>query len=133
MDRECQYKQLQDSKQIMIIIAIIVSNFPFFPNNFVSITWSIKKTNKLLRNLDTKKCSQDTYIPTRIMQENFDLFAHFLLNDSNNLMIKSEFPQTLKNANVTPLDILNSQNDESNYRPVSILSNFSKVYAKCMG
>lgn len=83
MDRECQYKQLQDSKQIMIIIAIIVSNFPFFPNNFVSITWSIKKTNKLLRNLDTKKCSQDTYIPTRIMQENFDLFAHFLLNDSN--------------------------------------------------
>lgn len=67
------------------------------------------------------------------MQENFDLFAHFLLNDSNNLMIKSEFPQTLKNENVTPLDILNSQNDESNYRPVSILSNFSKVYAKCMG
>lgn len=83
MDRECQYKQLQDSKQIMIIIAIIVSHFPFFPNNFVSVTWSIKKTNKLLRNLDTKKCSQDTYIPTRIMQENFDLFAHFLLNDSN--------------------------------------------------
>ena len=52
---------------------------------------------------------------------------------ATNLMIKSGFPQTLKNANVTPLDILNSQNDESNYRPVSILSNFSKVYAKCMG
>ena len=42
---------------------------------------------------------QDTDIPTRIIKENSDLFAHFIIKDYNDKIVKSEFPQTMKNAN----------------------------------
>ena len=103
MDRECQSKQpgLQinndynrnNNKQ-----------FPVQPQQFSFNCVTYKKTNKVLRNLDTKKYPQDAYIPTRITEENFDLFAHFLMKVYNNMIIKSEFPQTLNNSNVTPVD-----------------------------
>ena len=48
------------------------------------------------------------------------------------MLIKSEFPQTLKNENVTPVHKKGSRNGKTNYRPVSILSNPSKVYEKCI-
>ena len=35
-----------------------------------------KKIIKLLMNLDTKKDSQDKYIATRIIEENYDLLDH---------------------------------------------------------
>ena len=38
-------------------------------NFFFSIKLTYEKTEKLLRNLDTKKASQDTDIPTRIMKD----------------------------------------------------------------
>ena len=30
----------------------------------------------------------------------FDLFVHFILKNYNNILLKSEFPRTSKNANV---------------------------------
>ena len=48
------------------------------------------------------------------------------------MLIKSEFSQTLKIANVTPVYKKDSRNDETNYRPVRILSNLSKMYEKYM-
>ena len=38
-------------------------------NFFFSIKLTYEKTEKLLRNLDTKKASQDTDIPTRIIKD----------------------------------------------------------------
>ena len=62
-----------------------------------------KNIEKLLRNLDTKKASQDTAISTRKIKENPDLLAHFILKNYNDMLLKREFSQTLKNANVTPV------------------------------
>ena len=62
-----------------------------------------KNIEKLLRNLDTKKASQDTGISTRNIKENPDLLAHFILKNYNDMLLKREFSQTLKNANVTPV------------------------------
>ena len=62
-----------------------------------------KNIEKLLRSLDTKKASQDTGISTRKIKENPDLLAHFILKNYNDMLLKREFSQTLKNANVTPV------------------------------
>ena len=55
-----------------------------------------KNIEKLLRNLDTKKASQDTGISTRKIKENSDLLAHFILKNYNGMLLKREFSQTLK-------------------------------------
>ena len=62
-----------------------------------------KNIEKLLRSLDTKKASQDASISTRKIKENPDLLAHFILKNYNDMLLKREFSQTLKNANVTPV------------------------------
>ena len=90
----------------------------------------MENIKKLLRNLDTKKASQDTDIPIRIIKSNSNLFAHFILKDYSDVLIKSEFPQNLKNANVTPVYKKNLRNEESNYMHVSILSSLFKVCEK---
>ena len=43
------------------------------------------------------------------------------------MLIKSEFLQTLRNANVTPVHKkgFTKRNDEASYRPINNLSNFS--------
>ena len=40
------------------------------------------------------------------------------------------FPKILKNANVSPVFKKGSKNCETNYRPVSILPNTSKIYER---
>lgn len=84
-----------------------------------------EKIQKLLRNLDTKKVSKNTDILTKLMKENFDIYTHFILKS---YWISTNF----KNPNVTPVSTKDSQNDETNYRPVSILPYLSKMYEKCI-
>ena len=42
------------------------------------------------------------------------------------------FPQNLKNANKTPVFKKGDRNSETNYRPVRILLNISKIYERCL-
>ena len=41
------------------------------------------------------------------------------------------FPPDLKLTDGTPFDNKKSKNSEDNYRPMSILSNISKIYERC--
>ena len=55
------------------------------------------------------------------------------LTDLINLTIeRSEFPDSTKNAMVTPLHKKNSNLDKENYRPVSILPAISKIYERAI-
>ena len=47
-------------------------------------------------------------------------------------MSKSLFPLDLKLADVIPVYKKKSKNSKDNYRPVSILSNISKIYERCI-
>ena len=42
------------------------------------------------------------------------------------------FPDELKEADITPVFKKGSKSEKENYRPVSILSNISKIYERCM-
>ena len=52
--------------------------------------------------------------------------------NSNDAIATSVFPQNLKNANITPVFKKDHKNSETNYRPVSILPNLSKIYKRCL-
>ena len=78
------------------------------------------------------KATLDTKIePLKIASscENFTVALTKIINSSFEQGI---FPQALKTAKVVPIHKGGSKTDVSNYRPISLLSSFSKVYEKLM-
>ena len=85
-----------------------------------------------VKTLDATKASQQSDIPTKILKENSDYFAEYFYENINQCMSKSIFPLDLKLADVIPVYKKKSKISKDNYRPVSILSNISKIYERCI-
>ena len=100
-------------------------SFSFGPVTYDDV---LKKVNTL----DTAKASQQSDIPTKILKQNSDYFAEYFYENINQCISKSVFPSDLKLADVTPVYKKKSKNSKDNYRPVSILSNISKIYERCI-
>ena len=67
-------------------------------------------------------CQKDD-IPTKMIKMNKDIFAGFAAKDFNNCVDKGVFPDA-------PIHKKKDKGDKTNYRPVSILPNISKIYEK---
>ena len=80
---------------------------------------------KELNNLNINKATQNTDIPTMIIKENSYIFGDFIFSNLNCCINTSSYPSLLKRAK-------DSKSEKNNYRPVSILSNISKVYERIM-
>ena len=87
---------------------------------------------KELKNLDCSKALQDLDIPTKIVKDHIDIFLPVLLTEFNKSLKLSRFPHSMKSANITPMFKKNDRTDKTNYRPVSILPNLSKVFERCI-
>ena len=60
------------------------------------------------------------------------MIAQFMAENFNSCIEKGEFPDVLKHADVVPVHKKKCKTEKTNYRPVSILPNFSKIYEKLM-
>ena len=87
---------------------------------------------KEIKNLDIKKGSLSSDIPTKIIKEFDDLFANLITENFNLCLSKGEFTEILKIAEVTPIYKKANLFEKDNYRPISILSNISKSYERIM-
>ena len=77
--------------------------------------------------------TKDRYdISIKIVKENVDIISHFLYHNFNNSLSCSTFPTGMKYADVTPIHKKDDKTDKTNYRPISILPNLSKVYERSM-
>ena len=85
-----------------------------------------------LNNQNINKATQNTDIPTKIIKENSDIFGDFIFSNFNCCINTSSYPSLLKRAYITPVHKKDSKSEKNNYRPVSILSNISKVYERIM-
>ena len=103
----------------------IIKSFSFGPVTYDDV---LKKVNTL----DTAKVSQQSDIPTKILKQNSDYFAEYFNKNINQCISKSIYPSNLKLADVTPVYRKKLKNSKNNYRPVSILSNISKLYERCI-
>ena len=101
-------------------------------NNFVLEKVFYKEILHEIKQLDARKVCQDTDVPSNVIKMNSDTFADLLCENFNNAIATSVFPQNLKNANITPVFKTGDRNSETNYRPVSILPNLSKIYERCL-
>ena len=87
---------------------------------------------KKAKAFDTAKVSQQSDTPTKISKQNSDYFAEYFYKNISHCISKSIFSSDLKLAHGIPLYERNSKNSKENYRPVSILSNISKLYKICI-
>lgn len=71
-------------------------------------------------------------IPTKIINLNKDLIAKFIAENSNSSIDKVEFPSKSEHTKNVPFHKKKDESKKSNYRPVSILSNYSKLYENLM-
>ena len=85
-----------------------------------------------IKKLDTRKSFQDTNHTSKNVKMNSDTFADFLHQNFNDAIVTSVFLQNLENANVTLVFKKGDRISETNYWPVSIFSNVSKIYERCL-
>ena len=84
---------------------------------------------KEILSLDIKKAHSND-VPTKIASA--DLFSIFVSNASNESVISCKFLSVLKLADVKPAHKKKSRLEKTNYQPVSLLPNISKMFGRCM-
>ena len=87
---------------------------------------------KVISNLNVAKSCQINDIPTKVIKMNKNIFANFIMDHFSYCIAYGEFPDELKQAEVIPFHKKNEKCDKTNYRPVSILTNISKIYEKLL-
>ena len=93
---------------------------------------SESSVKKKINSLDKKKPTTFNNIPTKLLVENSDILSPFITNIYNECTSKSEFPDSLKLADLTPTHKKTERTTKGNYRPVSILPPVSKVFERNM-
>ena len=95
-----------------------------------------KATNDIvLRNiqkLNTKKAAQLNNVPTKHIEKFSDVFTSVITDDYNNCVDIGIFPECFKTAEVIPTYNKDKPTEKTNYRPISILPNISKIYERLM-
>ena len=69
-------------------------------------------------------------IPMRIIKNAAHVYSHRLTIIFNNCIRNGKFPDILKYDDITPVFKKGDTTNKSNYRPISTVSNFSKIFEK---
>ena len=56
-----------------------------------------------INSLDTSKLTQSEDIPYKIIKDNADIFANFILQNFNKCIIGGNFPDKFKKADISPV------------------------------
>ena len=100
--------------------------------NFCFQDVSIEETQKEVLNLNNKKASRNSDIPTKIIKGNSDIFGKALCSFINDSIKSFTFPSCPKEADITPIHKKGKKDKKENYRPVSILPVLSKIFERIM-
>ena len=87
---------------------------------------------KRLKDLNAKKAKQKDDIPIKLIKENIEFFFPILSRMCIYYIDKTSSPNSLKQADITPVHKKDDANDKNNYRPVSILPSLSKACKRCL-
>ena len=92
-------------------------------------TITIQDICKEIKSMKNKRCNIDDFSSV-ILKENAHLIASplkFLFNQS---LQQNKFPTSLKSAKVIPIYKKGVKSDMNNYRPISLINVFSKLFEK---
>ena len=99
-----------------------------FSVSFIVI--SEEEVKHAIKDLPINKSTISGDIPTKIVKQHAQIYSKKLADIFHESIKMGKFPDILKKAEVTPIYKKDDMNDKQNYRPVSTLSNLSKVFEK---
>ena len=103
---------------------LIVKDFPSKRSTKV-------KLKNFWKNLDIKKASVIDTIPPKLVTLSADFLTPLLTKAINTSIAQNVFPEIAKTASMIPLDKGKpNKNEMSNFRAVSVLNTFSKIYER---
>ena len=85
-----------------------------------------------IKRLDINKAAQESDIPTKLVKRFDNLIVDYLQENFNNCLKKGTFPKDFKKAVVHPTHKKDYKTEKSNYRPISILPNLSKIHERLL-
>ena len=101
-------------------------------SSFSFQTVTKENTAKLMTNLGNKKAVQSMYIPAKFVKEFDCLFSNFIESNVSKRINEGTYVDAFKKTEVRPLYKKDGRTKKSNYRPISFLSNVSKIYERCL-
>ena len=110
------------------------SEFLNNPNNNSFLAWDSNKIEvyNIIMALDSDKVTGPCSIPTNILKLIAPTLSEHLSNIINISFKTGIFPTCIKSASITPIHKKDSKLSIENYRPISLLSNISKIFEKLM-
>ena len=100
--------------------------------DFIIEPTNIEEVKKIILYLDDSKSSGSTRIPTKLIKIASHIIVPPLLDIINLSFQTGKFPDAIKLAEVIPIHKQGSSLNVNNYRPISLLSVFSKIIEKLM-
>ena len=95
-------------------------------------TVSLTNLKKEMKSLNTNKASHSSDILTKTLKQNVDFFFPFILGYVNKSISSSTFPSFLKLADTIPVCKKDSRYEKSNYQPIRVLPNLSKIFERVL-
>ena len=122
-----KYKNHPSISIIKKMVSTVDKNnkFSFEPITADDISQQIKR-------LDINKATQESDIPTKLVKRFDNLIVDYLQENFNNCLKKGTFPKDFKKAVVHPTHKKDCKTEKSNYRPISILPNLSKIHERLL-
>ena len=89
-----------------------------------------KEVKEIIKSLPWKSSSGYDEIPLRILKISMPYIISPLTYLSNKSISKGSFPTRLKYSQITPIYKKGNNSQLNNYRPISVLTSFSKIFEK---
>ena len=111
-------------------ITCINTHITNFELTFTFQPVSKDQISNLIKHLNGKKAVQSADISSKLIKEFSDFFSDFIYKSINHCITEGNFTADFKLAEDRPLYKSDGRTPKSNYRPISILSNVSKIYER---
>ena len=86
----------------------------------------------IIKSMDISKSTPSSCSPLWFLRVSSKILSRALSTIFNKCISEGYFPENLKQAEVVPIYKAGSKSNASNYRPISLLNPFSKIFEKCI-
>ena len=101
-------------------------------NSFLASPIDADEVVDMINKLNSNKACGPNSIPSKILKMHSKTLSEPIKTLLNLSIINGNFPELLKKADVCPIFKKNDKTKCENYRPISLLSNLSKLYERTM-
>ena len=109
-------------------IYLINENISSINQEFDFVDATESEVRKIMSKIKPKKATGFDEIPPRLIKQSHENLSTILTEIINTGFDSCEFPLDMKKAEISPLFKKKDDTKKENYRPVSILSTFSKIF-----